>query len=201
MTESSAARWERPRHQSPFKRRGGRRIEINPPTKSRQDHHPRMQQRAQLRRQVRSPRDEKGKPIIDTPSDDRGTPQQQQARPPRRSNCACGWRNKYLRNPKEESTPERETTADLSESNIQQRKIGASSQATTKKSRGQKRIRDRLDLQPGHQTKEWGGGKRGWMETGTRDKVLARTKGAQQQRVPKSGSGRKKQKCLASENQ
>ena len=33
MTESSAARWERPRHQSPFKRRGGRRIEINPPNK------------------------------------------------------------------------------------------------------------------------------------------------------------------------
>jgi len=34
MIESSAARWERPRHQSPFKRRGGRRSKTNPPTKS-----------------------------------------------------------------------------------------------------------------------------------------------------------------------
>ena len=34
MIESSAARWNPPRHQSPFKRRGGRRSETNPPTKS-----------------------------------------------------------------------------------------------------------------------------------------------------------------------
>ena len=33
MTESSAVRWDQPRNQSPFKRRGGRRIEINPPNK------------------------------------------------------------------------------------------------------------------------------------------------------------------------
>ena len=33
MTESSAVRWDQPRNQSPSKRRGGRRIEINPPNK------------------------------------------------------------------------------------------------------------------------------------------------------------------------
>jgi len=33
MTESSAVRWDQPRNQSPFKRRGGCRIEIYPPNK------------------------------------------------------------------------------------------------------------------------------------------------------------------------
>ena len=146
MTECPRQERDWPRKISPSKRRGGRRIQINPPTKPHQGHYPRMQQRAQLRRQVRSPEVEKGKPIIDTPSNERGMPQKQQARPPRSSNCACGRKNQYLRNPKEESNPEQDDTSFLSEVENPTKKRAvypAAPSQTEDRGRGQKRIRDR----------------------------------------------------------
>ena len=156
MTEGPRHRREWPRNKSPSQRRGGRRIQIIPPTRK---HHITATIRKSI--SVRNcgdnyhHRESKwASPIIDKPSDERGSPQQSQACTTSAEEQQCLWVKDLRTNHKIRSIGSQ--MPHQSSTSISSPKSRSNSSRVTepKNGRGQKG-KNRQSIQSGHRAKEW----------------------------------------------